>query len=497
MSVKNQNFTPLFRKGEKVEIYGRGNFNFKVLIVILTFTFCAIGGANLALKDLETKMSDPFVNLLSVDIPSSMVRQVEELKQTLSQDSLKAKYNYASITNYVEFPVAFSGPGRSKWVKGRSIELNNPILERLLDQDNLIMGEGFRNESELGLIISQRLLDELGYDEMPTHINMRFNNRDVPIPIRALVRELPELNYFVASPFFFYQRTQQGGSAFDIIRNNKLSLFYKGDEEDSRQFQKRLEAFFKGHVVYKVWDVEVLKRRNSESHTEGAEFSLEFFGYRPEKSSDYDQLVADLAIAFENEPFVRYYDYDFNNFPSSFRIEPDKIAINFVSLDYVRSFQNYLYDAMQIEVDIAKVRDKENFAFVKFLTETISALLIIFSIVSICFYLYNLLKNHLQKIKPNLGTFLAFGLDTKILFSLYRELLLSFIVKAIGLSLAISFGILLVFSLMTDTFDNYFALFDWKLLATVVILVGAFYMIFKWTIEAILRKTPGDLIYDR
>ncbi|MFT5956060.1 MAG: ABC-type antimicrobial peptide transport system permease subunit, partial [Cyclobacteriaceae bacterium] len=130
-------------------------------------------------------------------------------------------------------------------------------------------------------------------------------------------------------------------------------------------------------------------------------------------------------------------------------------------------------------------------------TETISALLIIFSIVSICFYLYNLLKNHLQKIKPNLGTFLAFGLDTKILFSLYRELLLSFIVKAIGLSLAISFGILLVFSLMTDTFDNYFALFDWKLLATVVILVGAFYMIFKWTIEAILRKTPGDLIYDR
>jgi hypothetical protein len=492
----SQNFTPLFKKGEKAEIYGAGNFNFKVFIAILTFTFCAIGGANLSLSYLEDRMSDPFVNLLSIDIPSSKVRQVEALKTQLSMDSLKKRYNYASITNYVEFPVAFSGPEGTKWVKGRSIEITNPILDRLVAKDNLLVGSGFQNDREVGLIISQRLLDELGYVNTPTHIDMSFNGQSVPIPIRAIVKELPELNYFIASPFFFFQRTQLGGTAFDVIRNIKLSLFYEGVGEEAMAFKEQLEEFFASSEAFKGWDADVLKRINTESHTEGTEFTLEFFGFRAEQSTDYDQLVKHLSASIEDD-FIRYYDYDFNNFPTNFRIEPDKIAINFISLDEVRSFQTFLFDNMQIEVDIAKVRDKENFAFVQVLTETISILLIIFSVISICFYLYNLLKNHLQKIKPNLGTFLAFGLDPGYLYKLYRDLLLKFLIKAVGSSLLISFILLFFISVITGSLPNYPDLLDWKLLATLVILVGSFYYIFKQTIQHILVKTPGDLIYDR
>jgi hypothetical protein len=496
VSHTSQNFTPLFKKGEKAEIYGARNFNFKVLVVILTFTFCAIGGANLSLSYLEDRMSDPFVNLLSIDVPSSKARMVEQLKQQLSIDSIKRNYQYASVTNYVEFPVAFSGPSRTKWVKGRSIEINNPILERLVDSDNLIVGNGFQNDNEVGLIISQRLLDELGYDALPSHIPMRFNELDVPIPIRAVVKELPELNYFIASPFFFFQRTQLGGTAFDVIRNRKLNLFFPGIEDEALLFQKRLESFFVQNEKYKSWDAEILKRVNSESYFSGTEYTLEFFGFRAEKSTDYDDLMRDLKNEIDGD-YIRYYDYNFNNFPSTFRIEPDKIAINFVSLEKVRAFQNYLYDAMQIEVDIAKVRDKENFVFVEVLTTTISLLLIFFSIVSICFYLYNLLKNHLQKIKPNLGTFLAFGLDPAYLYHLYRDLLLRFVIRAVGLSLVISFIVLLCVSMVTNSLANYAALFDWKLLVTLIVLIGSFYFIFKLTIQNILSKTPGDLIYDR
>jgi hypothetical protein len=494
--MTSQHFAPLFKKGEKAEIYGSNHFNFKVLVAILTFTFCAIGGANLALRNLENKMSDPFVNLLSIDIPSSKVRMAEDLKRQLSQDSLKNVFNYASVTNYVEFPVAFAGPEKSKWVKGRSIDLNNPILDRLVDGDNLIVGTGFQNDNELGLIISQRLLDELGIEGLPSHILMRFNNQDVPIPIRAIVKELPELNYFVASPFFYFQRTQLGGTAFDVIQNRKLSLFFPGIEDAASSFEQQLKAFFKSSESYEMWDAEILKRINQEAHLVGTEFSLEFFGFRAEKSSDYNQLVEDLKQSLDAD-FIRYYDYDFNNFPSSFRIEPDKIAINFASLDEVRSFQNYLYNTVQIEVDIAKVRDKENFVFVKVLTETISMLLIIFSIISICFYLYNLLKNHLQKIKPNLGTFLAFGLDPASLFVLYRQLLLSFLIRAVGLSLLVACVFLLIISIATSSLPNFIAVFDWKLLVTLAILVGSFYEIFRRTIHSILEKTPGDLIYDR
>ncbi len=498
MSNPNQNFTPLFEKGEKIEIYGAKKFNFYVLIIILTFTFASIGGANLALSDLEDKMSDPFVNLLSIDIPLSKRGVVEDLKRHLAVDTLQEQFKYESVTNYVEFPLAFQGPSTTKWVKGRSIELDNPILQRLLEPDNLIAGTSFQMDNEIGLIISARLLEELGYTAFPSHINMAFNNRLVPIPIRAIVEELPELNYFVASPYFFFQRTQLGGSAFNVISNKTLTLFLPDpDNSISREFQKELESFFSENEKYQTWDADVLKKINAESYQQGTEYTIATYGFNPTKASDFDDFVRDLRMSLQEYNFIRYYDYDYNNFPSSFQIDTDKIAINFTSLDRVRLFQNFLFNAYQIEVDIAKVRDKENFAFVKVLTESISMLLIVFSVVSICFYLYNLLKSHLEKIRPNLGTFLAFGLDQKHLFTLYRQLLLRFLFQATLFSLLGSFVILLFVALLLGALDNYLALFDWKLLSTLVILFGAFYIIFKKAIEEILAKSPGDLIYDR
>ncbi len=496
MSIANQNFTPLFQKGEKIEIYGARNFNFYVLILILMFTFCSIGGANLALSDLGDKMNDPFVNLLSVDVPLSKRDIVEDLKRQLNDDSVKQAYKFESVTNYVEFALAFQGPETSKWVKGRSIDLNNPVLARLLEEDNLIAGSGFKMENEIGLIISVRLLEELGYEGYPSHIDMRFNELRVPIPIRAIVRELPELNYFVASPYFFFQRTQLGGTAFMVRTNTKLGLFLP-DPERARDFTSELENFFSENSKYRGWDAEVLFRNNIESHLPGTEYTIEFFGYRAEESTDYNQLIRDLKEAIPEYDFIRYYDYDFNNYPSNFRIDTDKIAINFTELDRVRDFQEFLFNAYQIEVDIAKVRDKENFSFVKLLTEVISMLLIVFAIVSICFYLYNLLKSHLQKIRPNLGTFMAFGLDQKHLFNLYKNLLLRFLFEATLFSLIGAFVLLFVVSMLLGMVDNYLALFDWKLLATLIILFTAFYTIFKNVIETILEKTPGDLIYDR
>lgn len=496
MSLINQNFTPLFKKGEKLEIYGQKRFNFYVLVAILTFTFCSIGGANLALKNLENKMSDPFVNLLSVDVPISKRNTIEDLKLKLLAQNLRQEYQYSNITNYVEFPLAFIGPENTKWVKGRSIDLNNPLLEKLLDEDNLISGSGFKFENEIGLIISRRLLDEIGYKSNPTHLMMKFNDLPVPIPIRAIVKELPELNYFVASPFFFFQRTQLGGTSFDIRENNKLNLFLS-DRSKSAEFKNKLSSFFKTHPRYKNWDAEILQRNNDQTYQPGVQYSVEFFGFRASGAADYDELVTKLFEEFPEYEFVRIYDFDYNNYPSDFRIDTDKIAINFTSLDKVRAFQYFLFNEYQIEVDIARVRDKENFAFVKILTETISTLLIVFSIVSICFYLYNLLRSHLDKIRPNLGTFLAFGLDQSNLYKLYRDLLFRFLTEAAFISIAGSFLLLFIINYTFGDMENYVALFDWKLFATILILYGAFNWIFRNTIRKLLSRTPGDLIYDR
>ena len=80
-----------------------------------------------------------------------------------------------------------------------------------------------------------------------------------------------------------------------------------------------------------------------------------------------------------------------------------------------------------IELDDAKVKEKENYLFLSKVTNIISTLLVIFSTLSVCLFIFNLLKSHLSKVKMNIGTFKAIGLTDKESRSIYFKIIILFL----------------------------------------------------------------------
>jgi len=107
----------------------------------------------------------------------------------------------------------------------------------------------------------------------------------------------------------------------------------------------------------------------------------------------------------------------------------------------------------------------------------------------------------------NIGTFKAFGLDTSTLHKIYLKVIYSVVLSAMAIAMMISLifgkigGMRLFLKLFgTDNLEkgeDYFKLFEfWTVLSIVLILLISF-IVLSITAKRILRKTPGDLIYNR
>jgi ABC-type antimicrobial peptide transport system permease subunit len=157
-----------------------------------------------------------------------------------------------------------------------------------------------------------------------------------------------------------------------------------------------------------------------------------------------------------------------------------------------------------IEVDESQIKDKENFNFLSTIAKIISYLVIIFGSVTVSLFVFNLLKMHLNKVKMNIGTFMAIGLGNKESRNIYFAIIGLFIIVGLAASFlfawAVGYGINKFFvpklNVEKDV-TNYFNLLS----VTTVIAIAIFLissMLVSWiTINRILSKSPGDLIYNR
>ena len=175
--------------------------------------------------------------------------------------------------------------------------------------------------------------------------------------------------------------------------------------------------------------------------------------------------------------------------------DPYYLSFNFNKLDNVRDFKDHMKDRYKVAISMDQVEQKENFALVSRLTNFISLILFGFSILSIVFYVNSLLRTHLEKIKMNLGTLKAFGLNNAFLVSSYLKIILAFI----GISIVIAYIICGLWDLIESRlFENsYFDVFNYKILIAIVIIIFTALMTSQRTTSKTLLKTPGDLIYNR
>ena len=193
--------------------------------------------------------------------------------------------------------------------------------------------------------------------------------------------------------------------------------------------------------------------------------------------------------------------------PGSERNPYSSITLHFSSIDSIRAFRNYLLTYKEIDISLEQVESRENFNLVSILTSILALALALFTLVSITLYISNVLQSHLEKIKTNLGTFMAFGLYKEFLVKSYTRLTLGMLTTVSVLVLVIlvlldladvPYRVLRLFgkNIKTD-FNEAFTVFSsWLAILIFFILVLAWWRCRK-LIRKILRHYPSDLIYNR
>lgn len=537
------NYSTLFFKKEGKALLGKKRSNFLILTLILTFTFLAIGFANGSLDYLNKKLNDAFVNWVPISIPSSQNSKLLELEEDLRDESVQKRYLINKATPYVKTPLRVWDVAIKKfnYSISRSIDVNEDkklINDFILEKDNIIkskLSNGFKDDNDIGVIVQKDFLAEYGYPEDANLIYCPFRIKDtltnlpyditVPIPIRAIVKRLPG-KYGVIYPLFFYSAFMLGSdNIFDSTTNlNNLTLFFETDDsKKASDYKKIIEDFCRKNTELEKYHPGTIYQT---ADTLGFKA-----GYRFEVT--FDSTVTDLRLMnsllgkiklraskenLDTLNLTRFFDFSgIDDVEKSFRF--DELSVYFERLDSIRGFQKYLYvkaNAKEnqdfIQLDDAKVKEKENYLFLSKVTNIISVLLVGFSTLAVCLFIFNLLVSHLAKVKMNIGTFKAIGLTDIEASSIYFKIILFFISASAIISFVLATIIGNVINYFFTNHSNqdsnisYFKILDFMelnsvvnliTLSVIIIILFSSISISRITIRRTLSKTPGDLIYNR
>ena len=517
---KHITFYHLFYKRERKVLQGNKSQNFWVIFSILFITFLAIGFANGSLEYLAKKMKDPFVNWVNIKVPGFKIDKIYQIKEQLNDTLIKKRYAIATVTGYNKSVMTLQDVKQNETyaVRYRTVELNDPILNSILSPRFLIRGHGFDKEkdetlADLGIIVKEELLERLHYDDNTPFVYMPFKLSDtssvrrlIPIPVLAVVKNLPGMADFVTTQYFYAMRNfPYQGNIFNPSGEKNLNIYLLSDSVTVFKVMDSMAEFLQRESGVEVMAV---ANKYTDSYRNGFVITFDFYP-KPlniYQIDNYYKRLKESGILNKSGNYLRIYDFKSRKYRNNDVGKYDNISVNFNYLDHIQEFSEYLSKAYQIEIDVAQIKAKENYNFVTRLTRIISFILIAFSILSVCMFVSNLLKKHLEKIKNNLGTLKAFGLSNNTLQAIYTKMILRFIGGAVIMAFVTAWIVgklgalrilLLMFGNKLETGESYFKLFDTWTFVAIFLILSISYVVIFYVARNILKKTPGDLIYNR
>lgn len=222
-----------------------------------------------------------------------------------------------------------------------------------------------------------------------------------------------------------------------------------------------------------------------------------YFGYDKLPDSFYIDICNKITAACDAEAVKRVYGYVENKtYPGA----GEFLSVTFSSLDAIRAFEKFAKDNYDVRIDMSLVNSKENFNAVSVMANILSWAMIIFSIICIVMFIVNMLQSYFQKVKRNMGTFKAFGINSSELIRVYVFIMLAIVVVAILMALAVSWMAELtmpIFGFVREGGFNYLSLWNEKTMWSIGIIVLCTVVTVCLVMSKLLKQTPGDLIYDR
>ena len=529
-------YRSLLSKRETQVLNGIKKSNLVILSLIFFFTFLAVGFANGSLNYLFEKMNSALVNWVSIPVPASKSADkeyVDNLFKILNTPSNKLQYGYSVVSKYAKDSKPIYDKNIQRGARRRTVDVSLDskfINEEILGQ-NLILGDksGFKNNQDFSVIVSKQFLSDFNYPEDAFFILMNIDDADtsngtsvsqkIPIPIKAIVNDLPsKLCYLIPIDVYsaFYNDNRilsgQGTKPFSYVNERKYIYGFIGTRDSSAKEQVKQDLSKALDLSKSQFNYSYQIKADKMGYLNGLSFeiSLEYpVQHYTELDKIWSQISTASSISKYSKDLVR--NYNFEGFDYTFNSDFDEFSVYFTSLEKVEEFKNFIESLNRkddkqtdmIEMDISKVREKKNFLFLSLVSKITSVLLIIFSAISVSLFLYNLVKNHLNKVKMNIGTFKAIGLSDSKTTGIYFGIIVKFVLVGLLLGLGTAFLIgsvlnsFLISNFQSDVGMKYFILLGLNTYITVGVVLVLSLLVSWYTIRKILSKSPGDLIYNR
>lgn len=505
--MKNKDAIKLFLDKEGKELRGKHNFNFLVLVAIFIVAIFSIGFGSASMKYLQFKMDDPFINWVDIIVRQKISDRGSKIPlETFLKDSILRKdiQFEAPESNYLlNIDFRHIEKGKNIQFQGRSIDSKSSILPKILDGTNVLVNRSLPLvDEELGLIVTQGTLHDLGYTGIPAFIYLSLSYDDescqklgisggvnasypVAFPIIAVVKQLPGMNSFLFTKRFLKDCSANNKTSFDItaIENNEtLKIIGKEDVINAIASTIPDNEYSVSINQYRMsWDQQV-------------ELSIEAYN-EIDLLATYNNLYNTLKKKYAGITRI----YDFQPIQSYSLDKPAYYSVQIKNLENIKSFQEKLYDQCGIKLEMSSIDQKNNFQFVQRMGNILSICIIFIAVLFICFFIYFMLSTHFHRIQRNLGTFKAFGISNSTLYYIYIILLSRITIVAFVFAFSFTCVCNIAFNMITQIETGYYWInvLVWPNLLLLLLAIIAAVITSYWVARIKLQQTPGDLIYNR
>ena len=520
-------YLKLLMSREGKEVLGKKGANLWLLTIVLVATFASIAFSEGSMIYLRDKMEDPFTNWVNI-AKSTDADRFAKFCSILNDPELKEKYSYNSVQmdQTTNWNMQGVDEDHQHYLSLRSFgRLHGSLVKAVLDEKNVVadavLDTAQLNDNSMGLIITIDAMKRLGYTErnIPSYIHHMVHIKDpedkmkadslgvktsesgfftVPLPVLAVVRRLPSNVDMVSANFLFFQRENNFSTfPFNLIGHEEYfhQLHYFVSEEVGREaFENVVKAACPDSLKKNLLILDDNETINMLPWRSGSMLKV-VIGDEMMDESVFRSVADKISPQFDREQVRRIHKYDVIDCPST---RGTYISVEFNELSHIREFEQFAKE-YTVQLDMAQVASKENFNAVTVMAAILSAAMVIFSIVCIIMFLVNMLQSYFQKVKHNIGTFKAFGMNATELIYVYVIILIMIVTSAVLMALLITWGIQLILPLIGVEKEGFNFLSLWNVttyIATGVVFVSTIITVCVVMIR-MLSQTPGDLIYDR
>jgi len=500
-------FRSVFTRNEFRALQGRCYSTIFYLSVILFVAFVAFGFSKSTLSYQQALSSDPFSNWINLDFHSGTGDSLRSLNAGISDKLFRDRFHIRGSYFYNKgmIPVLTFSHGRKiVQYETRTIDPRSDVVKNLFRSGVLAgnfpdpAGNPMDHEPN-GVIISGKLAGDICPDgQAVSFIQWSSPMGDlVPVPVLAVVKELPDLSDVVCTNLFyckmmnpgFYDRENPCYRMFVGSMDTAGILRVLGDLygalEISDPSTVQTTVLKKGTGTVSDWKIEIGKQDKDIPAGIRKEKIANIASLKGHRYGDYFELSKDTAC--DNSAFFH-----------------DFLAVEFSDLEKIGDFSRFLKEHLDLQLNLEVLSQRENFLFTGNLALGSIILLMTLAIISVSIYISGIIRNHLLRIRKNLGNFLAFGVKNTTLIWLYIRVTIGILVLALVPAFILAFAcgeffekFLLGMLLVLDPEQDYFSLFNsWSAVFILIILLVAVARTFI-SVKKILRHSPGDLVYER